>query len=69
MKPIEHMGARLTVVTELLTAQLSTRHIKRELKYFADQDDAEILKGILMIVSAGEGGYKNMLRERYKKMQ
>ena len=59
MKPIEHMGERLTAVAELLTAQLSTRHIKRALKYFADQDDAELLAGILTIVSAGEGDYKN----------
>lgn len=59
IKPIENMGARLTAVTDLFTEQLTTRHIKRALKFFADQDSAEILAGILMIVSAGEADYKN----------
>ena len=56
---IDDIAARLTAVKELLIAQLATRHIKRELKHFSDQDDAELLEGILTIISAGEGDYKN----------
>lgn len=58
-KPIDDIAERLTAVEALFTAQLTTRHIKRALKHFTDQDDTELQEGILTIVSAGEAGYKN----------
>ncbi|MCW8830665.1 MAG: hypothetical protein OQK32_03990, partial [Gammaproteobacteria bacterium] len=58
-KPIDDMAERLTSVEQLLTDQLTTRHIKRALKHYSDQDNAELLAGILTIVSAGEADYKN----------
>jgi len=56
---VDHMGTRLAAVLVLLTAQLSTRHVTRNLKHFTDQPAADIADGILTIVSAGEGNYKN----------
>lgn len=60
MIAIDNMGLKLDAINTLLTAKLPAgRVVKRSLIHLTDQLPAELLAGIVTLVSAGESNYKN----------
>lgn len=55
---IERMDDRLDAIETALTAALPARTIKRGLYDYEEHTDAEIAAGVVMILSGGEGKYR-----------
>lgn len=60
-KNIERMDDRLAAIAAALTTALSTRTVKRGLYHYSDHSPADLTKGVVMLVSAGEGDYSKAL--------
>ncbi len=58
---INDIQLKLDAIETLLVAQMPTRNIKRSMQHFTEQDETELLSGIVTIVNAGESGFKNQL--------
>ncbi len=58
--PIRRMDDRMDAVAASLTAALTTRHVKRSwLKNYDEHTPQELADGVVMLISAGEGQYKD----------
>ncbi|HHJ11893.1 MAG TPA: hypothetical protein ENK00_01830 [Chromatiales bacterium] len=58
---IERMDDRLDALEASLVAALPTRIVSRDLKHYTDQSDADLTKGVVTLVSAGEKDYSKAL--------
>jgi len=57
------LGARMTLIRDLLAARLPHRVVTRSLRDFAERQPAELKRGVFSLISLGESDYAN-LRER-----
>ncbi len=59
MAAFDDTAARLDALSALLTTELPTRIVTRELKHFTDHDETDLTTGVVTLVAANEAGYKN----------